>query len=51
MKGTIVAKMVKAAVLFVVFGIISVAFWGYFHPRVRRWFSRLAHRFSLMAHR
>ncbi|MCA1706474.1 MAG: hypothetical protein LC808_25700 [Actinobacteria bacterium] len=39
-------KIIKAVVLFLAFGIFSVLFWGYFHPRfrpVRRWWSRLVH--------
>lgn len=48
MKEAILEKMTKAAVLFTVFGIISFAFWGYFQPRVRQWFSRVQQRFSCL---
>lgn len=36
------AEVIKAVVLFFVFGIFSLLFWGYFHPVFRRWFSRLS---------
>ncbi|MGH2542009.1 MAG: FGLLP motif-containing membrane protein, partial [Ardenticatenaceae bacterium] len=39
-------KIIKAVALFLAFGIFSVLFWGYFHPRfrpIRRWYSRLVH--------
>ncbi|MGH3800653.1 MAG: FGLLP motif-containing membrane protein, partial [Pseudonocardiaceae bacterium] len=35
---------IMAVVLFFAFGLFSVAFWGYFHPGVRRRFSRLVRR-------
>jgi hypothetical protein len=51
MREILLAKMVKAAVLFVIFGILSFAFWAYFHPRVRKWFSYAQQWFSQVAHR
>jgi hypothetical protein len=35
------AQIFKAIALFLAFGIFSVLFWVYFHPRVRQLFSRL----------
>jgi hypothetical protein len=49
-KEIILDKMVKAAALFTVFGILSFAFWGYFQPRVRQWFSRVQQGFSRLVH-
>ena len=50
MQETILAKMIKAAVLFAVFGILSFAFWGYFQPRVRQWASRVHQQFVRLVH-
>lgn len=39
-------QIIKSIMLFLAFGVFSVLFWGYFHPRfrpVRRWYSRLVH--------
>jgi ABC-type Co2+ transport system permease subunit len=40
------AEITKAVILFVIFGILSMAFWAYFHPRVRKWRSRVQRWFS-----
>jgi hypothetical protein len=51
MEGILLKKTIKAAVLFVVFGVLSFAFWAYFQPRVRKWFSNVQQRFAQVAHR